>query len=75
MDLGGWGLRKHVFDGDAHWRHLANTIEATMCGDDAAVLSNYFDHLLLLLYLLLFVICPFVTHGSRKMLDACHFVC
>jgi len=30
----------------AHWRHLANTIELSMCGGDAAFLSNYFDHLL-----------------------------
>jgi len=30
----------------AHWRHLANTIEAPMCGGDAAFLSDYFDHLL-----------------------------
>jgi len=25
-----------VLDGDAHWRHLANTIEPSMCGSDAA---------------------------------------
>jgi len=31
-----------------HWRHLANTTEPSVCGGDA-VLSNYFDHLLLLL--------------------------
>ena len=30
---------------DAHWRHLANTSEPSMCGGDA-VLSNYFEHLL-----------------------------
>ena len=29
----------------AHWRNLANTTEPSMCGDDAAFLSNYFDHL------------------------------
>jgi len=34
---------------NAHWRYLANTIEPSMC--DAAFLSNYFDHLLLLLSL------------------------
>jgi len=33
---------------DAYWRNLANTIKPSMCGGDA-VLSNYFDHLLLLL--------------------------
>jgi len=32
----------------AHWRHLANTTEPFMCGSDAAFLSNYLDHLLLL---------------------------
>ena len=32
----------------AHWHHLANTIEPSMCGGDAAFLSNYFNHLLLL---------------------------
>ena len=32
--------------GGAHWRHLANTTEPSMCGGDAA-LSNYFDDLLL----------------------------
>jgi len=31
-----WGL---------HWRHLGNTIEPSMCGGDAAFLSNYFDQL------------------------------
>jgi len=29
----------------AQWRHLANTIEPSMCSGDAAFLSNYFDHL------------------------------
>jgi len=40
------GLRKHVVDGDAHWRNLANTTEPSMCGGDVAFLSNYFNHLL-----------------------------
>ena len=39
---------KHVLDGRAHWRHLANTIEPSICSGDAAFLSNYFDYLLLL---------------------------
>ena len=26
----------------AHWRHLLNTIETSMCG--GGLLSNYFDH-------------------------------
>jgi len=32
----------------AYWRHLANTISPSVCGSNAA-LSNYVDHLLLLL--------------------------
>jgi len=35
----------------AHWRHLANTIESSVCG--GSLMSNYFDHLLLLLLILL----------------------
>jgi len=30
-------------DGGAHWRHMANTIEPSMCSGDVA-LSNYFDY-------------------------------
>jgi len=37
--------RKHV-RWAAHWRNLANATEPSMCGFDAAFLSNYFDHLL-----------------------------
>jgi len=33
-----------------HNRQLANTIEPSVCGGDAAFLSNYFDHLLLVSY-------------------------
>jgi len=29
----------------SQWRNLANTIEPSICGGDAAFLSNYFDHL------------------------------
>ena len=29
----------------ARWRHLANTIEKSMCDGDAAFWSNYVDHL------------------------------
>ena len=31
--------------GGAHWCHLANTTEPSVCGDDVAFLSNYFEHL------------------------------
>ena len=51
MPFGMWtrvGPRKHVLDERAHWRHLANTIEPSMCGGDAAFLSNYFNHSLVL---------------------------
>jgi len=27
----------HVLDGDTHWRHLANTVEPSVCGGDAAL--------------------------------------
>jgi len=32
----GVGPRKHVVDGGQYWRHLANTVEPSMCGGDAA---------------------------------------
>jgi len=38
------GPRNHVLDEDAHWRHLANVVEPSVCGGDAAFLSNYFEH-------------------------------
>jgi len=40
MSYGMWtqvGRRKHVLGGAAHWRHLANTIEPSMFGGDAAL--------------------------------------
>jgi len=40
------GRRKHALDGGAHWHNLANTTEPSMCGGDAAFLSDYFDQLL-----------------------------
>jgi len=42
------GPQKHVLEWGAHWRRLANTTEPSMCGGDAAFLSSYFDHLLVL---------------------------
>jgi len=44
----------------AHWRYLADTVEPSMCGDDAAFLSNYFNHLftlVILLYHMYFTAC------------------
>jgi len=43
------GPRKHVLHGGADCRHLANTIELSICCGDAAFLSDY-CHRLLLLY-------------------------
>ena len=49
MDSGWlWLAHKARIRCNAHWRHLANTIELCMCVGDAAFLSNYFDHSLLL---------------------------
>jgi len=39
MTLGLWtqvGRSKHVLHGRAHWRHLANTVEPSVSGGDAA---------------------------------------
>jgi len=39
MPFGIWtrvGPRKRLLGMGAHWRHLANTIEPSMCGGDAA---------------------------------------
>jgi len=52
MPFGVWTRvcpRKYVLDEDTHWRNLANTIASSMCGGDTAFLSNYFDHLFVLL--------------------------
>jgi len=35
-----------LLDGDAHWRYPVNTTEPSVCGGDAAFMSNYFDHVL-----------------------------
>ena len=48
MLFGMWtrvGPGKDILDESAHWRHLANAIEPSMCGGDAVFLSNYFDYL------------------------------
>jgi len=40
IEMFGLGTRvdpgKHVLGGGSHWRNLANTIEPSMCGGDAA---------------------------------------
>ena len=51
MPFGVWtrvGPRKHVLGGGAQWRNLANTIEPVDVRQRCGLLSNYFDHLLLL---------------------------
>jgi len=43
MLFGMWtqvGSRKHILAGGAHCHHLVNMIELSMCGVDAAFLSN-----------------------------------
>ena len=47
------GPSKHVLDRSAHSCHLVNTTGLSMCGGNVAISSNYFDHLLLSLLLLL----------------------
>jgi len=67
MPFGTWilvGPGKHVSNGGAHWRHLENMIEPSMCGDDAVFLSNYFDHLLLVL---LDIFATGHIHGETKL--------
>jgi len=54
MPFGLWsvesgGLKEAFSRWGAHWRHLANAIEPSVFGGNVAFLSNYFDHLLLLL--------------------------
>jgi len=43
MPFGLWtrvAPRNHVLDGDAHWRHLANTTEPSTCVADAALCQS-----------------------------------
>jgi len=44
------GTRNLVLDGGAHWRHLANTVEPSVCGGNGAVcqitLTTCYYHLL-----------------------------
>jgi len=44
------GTMKHLLDGSARCRYLANTIQPSMCGGDAAFLTNYFDQLFMLVF-------------------------
>ena len=49
MPFGIWtrvGPRKHLLGEGAHGRHLANTIEPSMCGGDAACCQITLEHLL-----------------------------
>jgi len=59
----GWAEKKAKFSrirqvapicphGRAHWRHLMNTTEVSVCGGDVVFLSNYFDHLLLFIFII-----------------------
>jgi len=52
MPFGTWTRPREPYrwgDGGAYWRDLANTFELPISGGDAALLSNYFGHLLLAL--------------------------
>jgi len=44
----------------AHWRHLVNTTEPSMCSGDVAFLSNYFEHMFL---------CVYTSMGKRTWLE------
>ena len=51
----------------AHWHHLANTTEPSICGGDAAAfLSNYFDQLLLLI-----LSCVHPSNVQKKKIRRC----
>ena len=43
------GPGKHVLNEGARWRHLANAIDPSVSGGNAAFLSKNFDQLILLL--------------------------
>jgi len=48
MPFGVWTLACPMKDVlDANWPHQVNTIKLSMCGGDAAFLSNNFDRLFL----------------------------
>jgi len=51
MPFGLWSQMGPCVTWGAYWRNLANTTEPSVCYGDVAFLSNYFDHLLLLLLL------------------------
>jgi len=42
--VGSGGRKKARIRCGAHWRHLANISESSMCGGDAVFSSNYLDH-------------------------------
>ena len=43
----GWRKEACVRWKCTYWRYLENIIESSMCGGDAAFLSNYFDDLVM----------------------------
>jgi len=57
-----------------HWRHLADTIKLPVCGGDAALLSNNFDHLLFIVVGIivssLYWMCS-VSNYCKNMLSSC----
>jgi len=72
----GWPKEACVSWG-AHWHILANTIEWSMCGGDAAFLTNYFDHLFIFVNVLSDVHDVFMpaTYNTTPGMCMCLHVC
>ena len=71
MPFGLWtriGPKKHLL----HWHNLANTIESSMCGGDAAFLSNYFDHLFYIFVTSLRILTLFISMFFASMVLTRH---
>jgi len=83
MPYGVWiwvGPKKHALDGSAHWCHLANTNERSVCGGHTDLwplvmaamrrrCGHYIFVLWFLLYLIFFISSP---NLSRRRLDVYH---
>jgi len=66
------GPKEACFRWGAHWRHLRTTSEPSMCVGDAAFLSNYFHHLLLLGRI---AVLRYAAYCYRPSSAVCRFVC
>ena len=74
MGCGFGSAQRSIIRWGAHWRHVMNVIELSMCGGDVALCHLcYFDHLLLFLFFFPIIIvlavvqysCPTVGLASR----------